>query len=98
MVASPSLSKKPSERTIEVLANHFLLHGINKARCWLFCPSTNEEFTHGFDGSAQNVKTIILQYKAVTYASPTVVSVPIDLAQLGTLLANFPKAHWPYAF
>lgn len=98
MFASPSPSKKPSERTVEVLANHYLLHGINKARCWLFCPSTNEEFTHGFDGSAQNVKTIILQYKAVTYASPTVVSVPIDLVQFGTLLINFPKANWPYVF
>lgn len=83
---------------MEVLANHYLINGIARARCWIFCPSTNEELLLGYDASTQNTKSIIIQYKALTYASSNTASAPIDAAQLGTLLANFKAKTWPYVF
>ena len=98
MAPTPSLSKVPSEHTIEVLANHYLLNGISRARCWLFCPSTNEELLLGYDASAQNLKSLLIQYKALTYKSATSASIALDQIQHATLLANFPAKSWPYVF
>lgn len=98
MSSIPTFTKIPSEHTVEVLANHYLISGIARARCWIFCPSTNEELLLGYDAATKNTKSVVIQYKALTYTSSNTVSAPIDAAQLGTLLANFNAKTWPYVF
>lgn len=88
----------PSEHTVEVLANHHLMNGIARSRCWIFCPTTNEELLRGYDASTQNIKSIIIQYKALSYASATTASVQVDQLQLSTLLAQFHPKKRQYAF
>ena len=94
----PPMKKMPSEHTVEVLASHYLLHHINRSRCWLYCPTTNEELKRGYDVGTQGFKSILIQYKGLVYASKTSASIDIDQTQQSTLLSNFPKLNSPYAF
>lgn len=97
---TPYICKKPSEHTIENLANHFFLDAINNPRAWVFCPTTNEEIVKGYDASFQNTKQGIVQYKAISYIYANGnIKVKINNAQLITLKTNFPNIpNRPYVF
>lgn len=95
----PVMTKIPSEHSIEVLANHFLLNAINNPRAWLYCPTTNEESRLGFDASLQNTKLAVIQYKrAKRFLAGGDVRVTIDPGQLSILHTRFVRMPTPYVF
>ena len=62
---APLPNDVPSEQTIEVLSNHFLLVGLHSHSAWVFCPTRVQEQVLGYDGSLQNGKILVIQYKRV---------------------------------
>jgi hypothetical protein len=88
----------PSEQTIEVLSDHFLLDRLNSPSAWIFCPTKVQEQTLGYDGSLQNGKLLLIQYKRVHVNRSGSLNVRISAAQHGTLRANFPRGTSRYVF
>jgi prepilin-type processing-associated H-X9-DG protein len=94
----PQPNDVPSEQTIEVLSDHFILEGLQIPTAWMFCPTRVQEQRLGYDGSLQNGKILIIQYKRVIVNQGVSVRVDIDQVQMNTLLANFPQGTFPYVF
>lgn len=79
----------PSEQTIVVNSNHFLLNEIGSPKAWIICCTTNQEAALGWDASLRDFKDLYVQYKAIVYAykgSPNV-RINIDPGQRGVLNA-----------
>jgi hypothetical protein len=95
---TPSQNDVPSEQTIEVMSNHFLLAGLNAPSAWVFCPTRVQEQSLGYDASLQNGKILVIQYKRVHVNQGGSLRVPITQAQHDTLRQNFPSGNVPYVF
>jgi hypothetical protein len=95
---SPIPSVIPSETTIEVLTNHFLLHHLKNPRAWIFCPTRKEEFRLGYDASMQNTKILIIQYKRLSRVNKRSLTITLNRAQHRTLTNRFRPLKKPYVF
>ncbi len=95
----PSWSKIPSESTIEVLTNHFILQELKNPSAYIFCPTRNEEKALAFDAHLQGSKLALIQYKGVErFNNDGSVSVPINVRQHRTLRRKFSRSAHPYVF
>lgn len=95
----PKPANIPSESTIEVLTNHFILHSLNDPSAWIVCPTRNEEKLFGYDASIQHSKLAIIQYKRVRhFYSNNEFTVSLNAKQHNTLLTNFRRLRNPYVF
>lgn len=96
---SPDPTKIPSEHSIEVMGNHCLLDALGNPHAWMFCPTTNEEVSLGFDAAIQGMKSLVIQYKALhyVYASGRL-HVKAPVPQRNTLNAVCPPIGRPYVF
>jgi hypothetical protein len=89
----------PSEGTVEVLTNHFILQELKDPSAYIFCPTRNEEVDLGFDARLQGSKLAVIQYKRVRSLNKDgSVSVAIDVDQHKTLRSKFPRSTRPYVF
>lgn len=95
---TPQPQDVPSEQTIEVMSDHFLLAGMNSPSAWVFCPTRWQEQYLGYDGSLQNGKILIIQYKRVQVNPGGSLRVQVNQAQFNTLRTNFPQGPVPYLF
>ncbi len=93
----PIPQTQPSERTVEVLTNHFILHRLNKSSAWIFCPTTVEELTRGYDSALQNTKMALIQYKRVR-VNKSSIAFEVDQQQYGVLMNRFKPHTKPYVF
>lgn len=98
MYKPPLPNETPCEHTVEVLSNHYLLHHLNSASAWLFCPTTNQEHVLGFDAATQHGKLVVIQYKRTRRNDDGTLQIAIDSVQHSTLRTNFPPAKTPYVF
>jgi hypothetical protein len=95
---TPSPDDVPSEQTVEVLSDHFLLAGLNSPAAWMYCPTRVTEQKLGYDGSLQNGKILIIQYKRVHVNAGGSLRVSINQAQHTTLRKVFHSGGIPYVF
>lgn len=95
---SPTPQNIPNETTVQDLSNHYLLSSLHSRSAWIYCPTRQEEIRLGYDASLQNGKTVLLQYKSLSYAGRYLVSIRLDQRQLATLLTNFPQRTTPYLY
>ncbi len=95
----PSRDNIPSESTIEILTNHFILQGLGNPTAWIISPTRNEETALGYDAAIQRAKLAVIQYKRVdSLNSDNSLSVSINTDQHETLLTNFGPLRSPYVF
>jgi len=89
----------PSEQTIVVNSNHFLLNEIGSPKGWIICCTTNQEAALGWDASLEGFKDLYVQYKGIAYAyvGSADVRVNISPGQRGVLNA-FAAAHGAPAY
>jgi hypothetical protein len=98
-MALPRRTNIPSESTIEVLSNHFILHLLSQPAAWILCPTRNEEKVLGYDAHLRNVKLAIIQYKRIQRINrDKSISISIDVVQHKTLRQRFRRLNQPYLF
>jgi hypothetical protein len=91
-------AKEPSERTIEINANHWLLSLLLNPHAWIFAPTTPEEFVFGFDAELIGTyKYLFIQYKGIKKAAANGVKFKIEPAQRAMLRLWAPQQAY-YAF
>jgi hypothetical protein len=93
----PKSDQTPSERTIESLANHFILSQLNEPKAWMISPTGNEERTLGYDSAIRRAKLVVIQYKRVKTRVEGL-SVSLNASQHVQLTKVFPKRPSPYVF
>lgn len=80
--------KSPSERTVEGMANHWLLINLGSWHSWIFAPTQNEELGLGFDAALEGLyKFVVIQYKG-TRKLKGKVAFDVDPVQRATLKAT----------
>lgn len=97
MPISPVGNQIPSESTIEVMTNHYILHHLNKSHAWIFTPTRRQEKRLGYDASLQNAKVAVIQYKRIRRHAASV-SIDLRAAQHATLMRVFQPQGRPYVF
>lgn len=88
---SPISTKIPSEKTVEINCNRFILNGLG-SDAWVYGPTLREELKLGYDASVQNLKKyVLIQYKRLSKVNKQkgTTNIGIDTKQLQTLNRNF---------
>lgn len=97
------MTTKPSEKSTEILFNHYLLQMFQPGEISLLAPSTVEEYINGYDTkiiSANSFKEMYLQFKSPSYHSDITNKSTIKTSQghQHRLLKSYPPRTTYYVF